>query len=163
MSSLRMEDCRLEKLVISSGLGGLDRMEIQKIGSHLTQLLHLPHPLALTTCKNPVATWKTRKGQPMGLRGSIRKVGPGVLRILTPRVDWTKARYDSSSLRLGVPSHRALNLEKFNFRTPEYGFTITLVFGFKGSRAWTRRINPCRTRKPLVPESWCRAILARSC
>ena len=98
----------------------------------------------------------------MGLRVTIRK-DKSLLTLLSPRVDWTRARYDSSSLRVGIRSHRSLNLQKFNIRTPQYGFNITVVFGFKGSRVWHRRIDPCTRTKPMVPEQWCRRILSQAC
>lgn len=149
----------LEKVVISCALGGRDKSQIEKIIDHSTTLLRLSRSPHLTTCKRQVAAWKTRKGIPMGYRITLRKgEAAQVLRVLGPRVPWSESKYDHSSLRVGIPSHRMLNLERYNYRDPEYGFNVCVCFSFKGISSWRRRINPCRRSVPRVPEEECRRL-----
>lgn len=158
---MNLDNFYLQKIVISSGLGGRQKTEIQNISEHLKKLLKIQNKPKITTCKTDVALWKIRKGKtPMGVMVTLRKRDSlNFLKVLGDRCDWSKSKYHSSSLRVGINSHRTLNIEKYSHKDPEYGFNVTLNFGFKGKSSWKRRINPCTKKLPVVQEEVCRIIL----
>lgn len=157
---MRPEDCYLEKVILSCGLGGQDRTFIRDVSEHLAKILGLSSLPVTTFCKRPVARWKIRKGTPMGLKLTMRGCkAHAILRVLLRRAPELSYDRRSSSFRGGFRSHRDLSLEKYDPSAPEYGFNVIAVIGFKGKRSWTRRIDSCRKPIKLVPEEHAKKVL----
>ena len=130
-----IEKYQLEKVVVSMGLGTKGLNQIEKISRHLESLMKqvLPQPQKpkICLCKKSNAKFKIRKGQPIGLKLTLRKLNAlkfiQILKNKVPSFIETLS-YNSSTLYYGVKDHRDLRLERFNYEAPSYGFNIALVF-----------------------------------
>lgn len=148
---------RLEKVVVSVGLGGKTPSEINERKKHFEKLISgvigKDRKALTTVCKKSNAVWKIRKNNPIGLKITLR--GPQIGPFKSLKMNW---KYDTNSLYKGVHDHRGLKFEKYNTSAPDYGLGIRLIFGRYGSRIKYRRIKQMDL-KDRVPEAICRGLL----
>lgn len=162
----------LSKVVISVGLGGKSKKEILDVKNHIENLLLLiletPRKFTQTTCKKSIATFKVRKGIPMGLKLTLRNdTAKKFLKVVLSKLGYTKEKvsslsWDNRTLSLGLNDHKRLKLQKYNPNAPEYGFSIFITFENKGARVKYRRINPVKL-KYEIPRETCNLILSELC
>ena len=158
---------KLEKVVVSMGLGHKSRSQIEKISAHFVSLFKTildkgkkPQKPAITFCRKSNSKFKIRKGTPCGLILTLRKTKAlEFLRLFNEKIGGFSESliYNNSTLFFGVKDHRSLRLEKYNYEVPSYGFNIAIVFAPLSARISERRINPLKSRT-LVPESACKNL-----
>ena len=161
---MTIEPYKIEKVVISTGLGTRGLNQIEKVSSHmeslLGQILPTPQKPTICYCRKSNAKFKIRKGQPLGLKVTLRRNNAAVfletLRIKVSNIQ-NSLRYNGSTLFYGVKDHRDLRLEKYNYEAPSYGFNIAIVCNITSSRNLARKIGPSKKRI-VISEEVCRRL-----
>lgn len=158
---MNTEKYKIEKIVVSMGLGNLSNNQIQKIKKHFENLFYdylkdkkeKSQSCTITKCRKSNSKFKIRKGTPCGLKITLRKERIGkFLKVLNEKHGFNKLRYNNNTLMLGIKDHRMLRLQKYNYEAPEYGFNVAIVFSVISARVYNRRINKSKSKYIIEPE-----------
>ena len=141
----------LQKLILEINLGSHQAIHRKRVVEHITKLLDLKQSWVEVKCRNPVAKWGTRKNHILGVRITLRGAeAHRIVSLLKCGIIQKPPVRDNNLFQGGIRSHRVLGLQRYDYRAPEYGLNYKLCFGFLGMGAWTRRIQPCTKRMPLL-------------
>jgi ribosomal protein L5 len=163
---------KLEKVVISTGLGQRESAAVELARDHFSQIMNrfLTHKrndqivktakVVTTKCHRPCATFKTKKNKPMGFKITLRKDRMiEFIRYLLEQVKDLESRlkFNNNTFFMGLKDHRLLKLERYNYKAPNYGFNIALVINTKTSHIYDRRFN--KSVKPLLDQTLCKDFM----
>ena len=145
---------KIQKVVLSGGYGNRESDQQKKIVHHFSTLLKdfinlkKPQKVLVTTCKIPNAMFKTKEDRPMGLKVTLRKAKAiALLKHLTKIIPDFNSNliYNNSTLFFGVPDHKILKLQRYNYQAPTYGFNVAIVITPKINRPYknsrTKAVN----------------------
>ena len=153
-----MTPFKIDRVIVSIGLGGKTPKEISQVKEHFESIFSEflgGSASTVTKCRKANAKFKIRKGVPMGVMATLRK--SKIRKILTHLVHTfphlkSEMRYDLNNLSVGFRDHRRLKLERYNHKAPEYGLNLNLKFEALGSRVKYRRVNPLKLKHRIIKD-----------
>lgn len=148
---------KLQKLVVSMGLGNRSFSQIQKVKQHFQKIFasvlgeEKPQKATITKCVKSNAKFKIRKGNPCGLKITLRKKRLiGMLMLMRKYFEMESFNPNNNTFSFGIKDHRLLRLERYNYQAPEYGFSIHLVSSPICNRVYNRRINRNKSSTSVI-------------
>ena len=151
---------KISKVILSVGLGGRTLKEIETIKNHFENLFEAyfkGQKSVITHCRKANAKFKIRIGTPMGIKITLRKTKSKALvkylmELFPKFIDMLN--YDKSFFQVGFKDHRLLKLQRYNVKSPDYGFNMIINYQLVGSRVKYRRINNLNLKQvPSINEA----------
>ena len=133
-----MREIRIEKVVLNIG-SGAEQSNVQKAKTLLSSISGMN--AVETKAKKRIATWKIRKGLPIGSKVTLR--GPAAEELLTRLLE----SLSENGFSFGIKEYIDIPGAKYDPKVGIIGLDVSVSLGRPGYRIKNRKIKPKRVPK----------------
>ncbi len=142
-----MREIRIEKVVLNIG-SGAEQSNVQKAKTLLSSISGMN--AVETKAKKRIATWKIRKGLPIGSKVTLR--GPAAEELLTRLLESldnivSKKSFSENGFSFGIKEYIDIPGAKYDPKVGIIGLDVSVSLGRPGYRIKNRKIKPKRVPK----------------